>query len=94
MLLSLSIIVKSLSSAFGCFVEMWFLMALVVLFLWSETFFKGPVGFTYVLCCTVGGWAFPVVDSCIPHQRGVPSLLGLSTQKTINTSHLLDLYLQ
>ena len=38
MLLSLSIIVKSLSSAFGCCVEMWwFLMALVVWFLWSET---------------------------------------------------------
>ena len=37
-LLSLSIIVKSLCSAFGCFVEMWwFLMALVVWFLWSET---------------------------------------------------------
>ena len=34
----LSIIVKSLSSAFGHFVEMWwFLMALVVWFLWSET---------------------------------------------------------
>ena len=29
----------------------------------------------------------------IPHQRGAPSLLGLSTQKTINTSHLLDLHL-
>ena len=37
-LLSLSIIVTSLSSALGCFVEMWwFLMALVVWFLWSET---------------------------------------------------------
>ena len=37
-LLSLSIIVKSLSSAFGCYVEIWwFLMALVVWFLWSET---------------------------------------------------------
>ena len=37
-LLSLSIIVKSLSSAVGCFVEMWwFLMALLVWFLWSET---------------------------------------------------------
>ena len=37
-LLSLSIIVKSLSSALGCFVEMWqFLMALVVWFLWNET---------------------------------------------------------
>ena len=37
-LLSLSIIVKSLSSAFACFVEMWwFLMALMVWFLWSET---------------------------------------------------------
>ena len=38
MLLSLSFIVKSSSSAFGCFVEMWwFLMALVVWFLWSGT---------------------------------------------------------
>ena len=38
MLLFLSIIVKSLSSDFGCFVEMWwFLMALGVCFLWSET---------------------------------------------------------
>ena len=37
-LLSLSIIVKSLSSAFGCFVEMWwFLMVLAVCFLLSET---------------------------------------------------------
>ena len=37
-LLSLSIIVKSLNSAFGCFVQMWwFLMVLVVWFLWSET---------------------------------------------------------
>ena len=34
----LSIIVKSLSSAFSCFVEIWsFLMELVVWFLWSET---------------------------------------------------------
>ena len=32
--------------------------------------------------------------SSIPHPRGAPSLLGLSTQKTINTSHLLDLHLQ
>ena len=64
MLLSLSIIVKSLSSAFGCFVEMWlFLMVLVVQFLWSETlFFQGPVGFPYVFNCTVIGWAFSVVD--------------------------------
>ena len=62
-LLSLSIIVKSLSSAFGCFVEMWwFLMALVVRFLWSETFFQGHVGFTYVFSCAVDGWAFPVLD--------------------------------
>ena len=30
----------------------------------------------------------------IPHPRGASSLLGLSTQKTINTSHLLDLHLQ
>ena len=36
-LLYLSIIVKSLSSAFGCFLEMWwFLMAQMVWFLWSE----------------------------------------------------------
>ena len=26
--------------------------------------------------------------------KGAPSLLGLSTQKTLNTSHLLDLHLQ
>ena len=37
-LLSLSIVVKSVSPAFGCFVEIWwFLMALVVWFLRSET---------------------------------------------------------
>ena len=29
-----------------------------------------------------------------PHPRGAPSSLGLLTQKTINTSHLLDLHLQ
>ena len=29
-----------------------------------------------------------------PHPRKAPSSLGLSTQKTINTSHLLDLHLQ
>ena len=32
--------------------------------------------------------------SSIPHPRGAPSSLGLSTEKTINTSHLLDLHLQ
>ena len=32
--------------------------------------------------------------SSIPHPRGLPSLLGLSTLKTINSSHLLDLHLQ
>ena len=32
--------------------------------------------------------------SSIPPPKGAPSLLGLSTQKTINTSHLLDLHLQ
>ena len=32
--------------------------------------------------------------SSIPHPRGTPSSLGLSIQKTINTSHLLDLHLQ
>ena len=42
-------------------------MTLVVGFLWSETLFYGPIGFTYVLSCA----------------------LHLSTQKAINTSHLL-----
>ena len=43
-LLSLSIIVKSLNSAFGCFMEMWwFLMVLVVWFLWSETLSFGDL---------------------------------------------------
>ena len=32
--------------------------------------------------------------SSILPPKGVPSSLGLSTQKTINTSHLLDLHLQ
>ena len=32
--------------------------------------------------------------SSIPPPKGAPSSLGLSTQKTINTSHLLDLHLQ
>ena len=32
--------------------------------------------------------------SSIPHPRESPSSLGLSTQKTINTSQLLDLHLQ
>ena len=32
--------------------------------------------------------------SSIPHPKGAPSSLGLSTQKSINTSHLLDLHLQ
>ena len=43
---AVSNILKSLSSAFGCFVEMWwFLMALVVWFLWSELFFSGTCWF-------------------------------------------------
>ena len=32
--------------------------------------------------------------SSIPPPKGAPSSLGLSTQKTINTSHLPDLHLQ
>ena len=32
--------------------------------------------------------------SPIPLSKGAPSLLGLSRQKTVNTSHLLDLHLQ
>ena len=35
-----------------------------------------------------------VPHSSIPLPKGAPSSLSLSTQKTINTSHLLDLYLQ
>ena len=110
-LLSLSIIVKSLSSAFGCFVEIWwFLMALVVWFLWSETLcFQGPVGFTYVFsCAVVGKVRIPSVfnkllkpprqlelpHSSIPLLKGAPSSFGPSKQKTINTSRLLDLHLQ
>ena len=51
---SLSIIVKSLGSAFGCFLEMWwFLMAPVVKFYGVKLFLQGPVGFTYVFKCAV-----------------------------------------
>ena len=58
----LSIIVKSLSSTFGYFVEMWwFLIALVVWFLYSETF-----SFRYLLVSPIYSavqlLAFPVVD--------------------------------
>ena len=28
----------------------------------SNSFFRGPVGFTYVFSCAVIGWALPVVD--------------------------------
>ena len=35
-----------------------------------------------------------ISHSSTPPPKGVPSSLGLSTQKTINTSHLLDLHLQ
>ena len=35
-----------------------------------------------------------IPHSSIPHQMGAPSSLGLSTQKAINTSHLLDVHLQ
>ena len=60
----LSIIVKYLSSAFGCFCTDvavsdgtggWISMV------WNS-FFHGPVGFTYVFSCACVGWAFPVVD--------------------------------
>ena len=59
---SLSIIVKSLSSALGCFVEMWwYLMALLVWFLWSETLsFRDLL--VSLMYSAVVGWAFPVVD--------------------------------
>ena len=35
-----------------------------------------------------------IPHSSIPQLKGAPSSLGLSTQKTINTSHFLDLHLQ
>ena len=63
-LLSLSIIVKSLNFCFWVFCED------VVVFdgigglisvVWNS-FFQGPVRFTYVFSCAVVGWAFPVVD--------------------------------
>ena len=55
-LLSLSIIVKSLSSAFGCFVEMWwFLMATggLISMVWNS-FFQGPYWFH--LCIQLCSW--------------------------------------
>ena len=61
-LLSLSIIVKSL-----CF---WVFCGDVMVpdgtgglisMVWNS-FFQGPVGFAYVFCCAGVGWAFPVVD--------------------------------
>ena len=59
-LLSLSMIVKSLRSALGvlwrCGGFWWYWW-----FDWNS-FFQGPVGFTYVFYCAVVGWAFPVVD--------------------------------
>ena len=148
-LLSLSIIVKSLSSAFGCFVEMWwFLMALVIDFYDMKLFLSGTCWFHLCIqLCTcqlgissgklyqfsvhlelhhrakealyihikdpslnrnIGKVRIPLVfnklpkpsrqlelpHSSIPPPKGTSSSLGLSTQKTINTSHLLDLHLQ
>ena len=63
-LLSLAIIVKSLSSAFGCFVEIWwFLMDLVVWFLWSDTLsFRDLLVSPMLFHCAVVDWACPVVD--------------------------------
>ena len=61
-LLSLSIIVKSFKFYF------WVFCGDVVVFdgtvgwrsmVWNS-FFEGPVGFTYVFSCAVVGWAFPV----------------------------------
>ena len=63
-LLSLSIIVKSLSSAFGCFVGDVVVSdgtGGLISMVWNS-FFQGPVGFTYVFSCAVVGWVFPVVD--------------------------------
>ena len=99
-LLSLSIIVKSLSSAFGCFVEQH-----------STPLSKRSTSHSYQRSITQQKhWQnqnpFSIQQtsqtsqttrnshSSIPPPKGAPSLLGLSTQKTINTSHLLDLCLQ
>ena len=63
-LLSLSIIVKSFKFCF------WMFCGDVVVsdgtgglisMVWNS-FFQGPVGFTYVFSCAAVGWAFPVVD--------------------------------
>ena len=68
-LLSISIIVKSLISFFGCFAEMWWfydgtngLISMV----W-KSFLEGPIGFTYVFSCAVVGWASPVRLSVSEH---------------------------
>ena len=29
----------------------------------QNSFFQGPIGFTYAFSCAVVGWAFPVVDN-------------------------------
>ena len=64
LLLSLSIIVKIFKFCF------WVFCGDVVIsdgtdglisVVWNS-FFQGPVGFTYVVSCAVVGWAFPVVD--------------------------------
>ena len=62
-LLSLSINVKSLSSAFGCFLDVVVSDGTggFISVVWNS-FFQGPVVFTYVLSCAVVGWAIPVID--------------------------------
>ena len=38
-----------------------------------NSFFQGPVGFTYVLSCAVIGWGFPVVDYISFHASRIGS---------------------
>ena len=63
-LLSLSIIVKSFKFCFWVFcvdVVVSDGTGGLISMIWNS-FFQGPVGFTYVFSCSVVSWAFPVVD--------------------------------
>ena len=63
-LLSLSIIMKSFKFCFWVFcgdVVVSDGTGGLISMVWNS-FFQGPVGFTYVFSCAVVGWAFPGVD--------------------------------
>ena len=63
-LLSLYIIVKSLEFCFWVFcgdVVVSHGTGGLISMVWNS-FFQGPVGFTYVFSCVVVGWVFPVVN--------------------------------